>query len=103
LRNETKLNIPATFSLTYKEPDESEEVQGGREGLKKRDEEDVMSHYRRWMIRRVDADRSDSSRHLNCLLAGMCVPDKFVSDDLEVVDFLLPQLQLSHETLKNQR
>lgn len=41
------------------------------------------------------------SYYLNCLLARVSIPDKFVSQDLDVIDLLLPQLQLSHETLKN--
>lgn len=41
------------------------------------------------------------SNYLNCLLARVSIPDKFVSHHLEIIDFLLPQLQLSHETLNN--
>lgn len=31
----------------------------------------------------------------------MSIPDIFVSHGLDIIDLLLPQLQLSHETLNN--
>lgn len=45
--------------------------------------------------------RGLQSAHLYCLLARVSIPDQFVPQGLDVIDFLLPQLQLSHEPLKN--